>query len=257
VGRRLDGRRAVVTGAATGIGRATAVRLASEGAAVVVNHIGDAPAGEVVAEAEAAGGRAVAIQADVSDEQQVQAMFAQAAEELGGDVDLLVNNAGIEMPHELVDMPLDDWNKVINVNLTGPFLCSRECARALLRTGAPGVIVNVSSVHEVMPWMRYSHYAASKGGLKLFTQTIAKELAPHGIRVVSVAPGPIETPMNAAALADPEAREYIRSRVPQGRWGQPDEVAAAISWLASDDAAYVTGSTLFVDGGLTLYPNTD
>jgi glucose 1-dehydrogenase len=233
------------------------VRLAADGASVVVNYIGDAPAGEVVGEIEAAGGRAVAIQADVSDEQQVRAMFARATEELGGDVDLLVNNAGIEMPHELVDMPLDDWSKVIAVNLTGPFLCSRACARALLQAGAPGVIVNVSSVHEVMPWMRYSHYAASKGGLKLFTQTIAKELAPHGIRVVSVAPGPIETPMNATALADPEAREYIRSRVPQGRWGQPDEVAAAISWLASDDAAYVTGSTLFVDGGLTLYPNTD
>jgi glucose 1-dehydrogenase len=233
------------------------VRLAADGASVVVNYIGDAPAGEVVGEIEAAGGRAVAIQADVSDEQQVRAMFARATEELGGDVDLLVNNAGIEMPHELVDMPLDDWSKVIAVNLTGPFLCSRACARALLQAGAPGVIVNVSSVHEVMPWMRYSHYAASKGGLKLFAQSIAKELAPHGIRVVSVAPGTIETPMNAEVLADPETRDYMRSRVPQGRWGQPEEIAAAISWLASDEAAYVTGSTLFVDGGLTLYPNTD
>jgi glucose 1-dehydrogenase len=233
------------------------VRLAADGASVVVNYIGDAPAGEVVGEIEAAGGRAVAIQADVSDEQQVRAMFARATEELGGDVDLLVNNAGIEMPHELVDMPLDDWSKVIAVNLTGPFLCSRACARALLQTGAPGVIVNVSSVHEVMPWMRYSHYAASKGGLKLFAQSIAKELAPHGIRVVSVAPGTIETPMNAEVLADPETRDYMRSRVPQGRWGQPEEIAAAISWLASDEAAYVTGSTLFVDGGLTLYPKTD
>jgi glucose 1-dehydrogenase len=233
------------------------VRLASDGASVVVNYIGDGPAADVVAQIEAAGGRAVAIQADVSDEQQVQAMFARATEELGADVNLLVNNAGIEIPHELVDMPLDDWNKVIAVNLTGPFLCSRECARALREARAPGVIVNVSSVHEVMPWMRYSHYAASKGGLKLFAQSIAKELAPHGIRVVSVGPGPIETPMNAAALADPETREYTQSRVPQGRWGQPEEVAAAISWLASDEASYVTGSTLFVDGGLTLYPNTD
>jgi glucose 1-dehydrogenase len=253
----VDGRRALVTGAATGIGRATAVRLAAEGASVVVNHIGDADAGEVVGEIKAAGGRAVAIRADVSDEHQVQAMFARAAEELGGQVNLLVNNAGIQTPHELVDMPLDDWNKVIAVNLTGPFLCSRECARALLGTGAPGVIVNVSSVHEVMPWMRFSHYAASKGGLKLFAQSIAKELAPHGIRVVSVAPGAIATPMNADVLADPEGREYAESGVPQGRLGKPEEIASAISWLASDEAAYVTGSTLFVDGGLTLYPKTD
>jgi glucose 1-dehydrogenase len=254
---RLDGRHALVTGAASGIGRATVIRLASHGAAVVVNHTGGSAAGEVVAQIAEAGGRAVAIEADVSDEQQVQAMFSRAREELGAVVDTLVNNAGIEMPHDLVDMPLEDWNKVLGVNLTGAFLCSRECARALLAAKAPGVIVNVSSVHEVIPWKRFSHYAASKGGLKLFGQSIAKELAPHGIRVVAVAPGAIETPMNKAVLRDPETRRGVESHIPQGRWGKPEEIAAAISWLASDEAAYVTGSTLFVDGGMLLYPNVD
>jgi glucose 1-dehydrogenase len=257
VGGRLDGRRALVTGSATGIGRATAIRLASDGAAVVVNHIADSPAGEVVGEIEAAGGRALAIEADVSDEAQVVAMFSRAREELGGDIDVLVNNAGIETAHELVEMPLEDWNKVLAVNLTGPFLCSREFARALRKTSSPGVIVNVSSVHEVIPWMRYSHYAASKGGLKLFGQSIAKELAPHGIRVAAVGPGAIETPMNAAVLEDPAALQEARSQIPQGRIGKPEEIAAAIAWLASDEAAYVTGATLFVDGGILLYPKLD
>jgi glucose 1-dehydrogenase len=257
VGGRLDGRHALVTGAATGIGRATAVRLAADGATVAVNYIGDDPAAEVVAEIERAGGRAVAIEADVSDEPQVQEMFARARDALGGEIDTLVNNAGIEMPHELVDMPLEDWNKVIGVNLTGAFLCARECARALRKADAPGVIVNVSSVHEVIPWMKYSHYAASKGGLKLFGQSIAKELAPHGIRVCAVGPGAIETPINAQVLADPELRAETQSQIPQGRWGKPEEIAAAISWLVSDEAAYVTGSTLFVDGGMLLYPKLD
>jgi glucose 1-dehydrogenase len=254
---RLDGRHALVTGAASGIGRATAIRLASDGAAVIVNHRGGNAADEVVGQITEAGGRAVAIEADVSDEQQVQAMFSQAREELGTVVDTLVNNAGIEMPHDLVDMPLEDWNKVLSVNLTGAFLCSRECARALLEAKAPGVIVNVSSVHEVIPWKRFSHYAASKGGLKLFGESIAKELAPHGIRVAAVGPGAIETPINDAVLGDPEQRRQVESHIPQARWGKPEEIAAAISWLASDEAGYVTGTTLFVDGGMLLYENVD
>jgi glucose 1-dehydrogenase len=257
VGGRLDGRHALVTGAASGIGRATAIRLASEGAAVIVNHKGGSAAGAVAAQITEAGGRAVAIEADVSDEQQVQAMFSRAREELGAVVDTLVNNAGIETAHNLVDMPLEDWNKVIGVNLTGAFLCSRECVRALLEKKAPGVIVNVSSVHEVIPWNRFSHYAASKGGLKLFGESIAKELAPHRIRVAAVGPGAIETPINDEILRDPEKRRETESRIPQGRWGKPEEIAAAISWLVSDEAGYVTGSTLFVDGGMLLYPNVD
>jgi glucose 1-dehydrogenase len=184
-------------------------------------------------------------------------MFARARDELGGEPDILVNNAGIEMPHALVDMPLADWNKVLAVNLTGAFLCSRAFARGLIAAGGPGAIVNVSSVHEVIPWMRFSHYAASKGGLKLFGESIAKELAPHHIRVVAVGPGAIETPINAEVLADPAQRAATESQIPQGRWGKPEEIAAAISWLASDEAAYVTGSTLFVDGGMLLYAKLD
>lgn len=252
-----DGKRALVTGGATGIGRATAERLATDGAAVVVNHLGDDEAADVLAAIEAAGGTAFAVQADVSDEAQVTKLFDEAREYLGGPVNLLVNNAGIQVSAELVDIELADWQKVLGVNLTGPFLCSRAVARALIEAGEPGVIVNVSSVHEVIPWKSFSSYTASKGGLKLFAQSIAKELAPHGIRVVSVGPGAIETPINDAVLDDPEKRAETESQIPQGRWGKPDEIAAAISWLAGGEAAYVTGTTLFVDGGMLTWPKMD
>src|SRR3954451_10145793 len=169
VTRRLEGRRALVTGSATGIGRSTIKRLTAEGAAAIVNYVGPRDAAdEVVEEVSRAGGRAIAIEADVSNEEQVQAMFARAAEELGGPVDLLVNNAGIEKRFMLVDMPLDEWNKVLAVNLTGAFLCAREAARGMIAAGAPGIIVNVSSVHEVIPWAQFGHYCASKGGMKLW-----------------------------------------------------------------------------------------
>jgi glucose 1-dehydrogenase len=251
---RLQGRRALVTGASSGIGRATAIRLAAEGAAVVVNYLGSPEqADDVVREVAAGGGRAVAIRADVSVEDQVTAMFARAREELGA-IDLLVNNAGVEAPFALVDMPLEEWTRVIGVNLTGPFLCSREMARGLGAAGGGGVIVNVTSVHEVIPWERFSHYCASKGGLKLFAQTIAKELAPRRIRVVNVAPGAILTPINRQLMEDPQERARVEAEIPWGRLGRPEEVAAAIAWLAGDEAGYVTGATLFVDGGMTLYP---
>jgi glucose 1-dehydrogenase len=253
--RRLAGRRALVTGSASGIGRATVLRLAAEGAAAVVNYVGQAGAAdEVVAEISGAGGKAIAVQADVSSEAQVQAMFARATEALGGPVDLLVNNAGIEKPFLLVDMPLDEWNRVIGVNLTGPFLCAREAARGMVGAGAPGIIVNVSSVHEVIPWERFGHYCASKGGMKLWAQTIAKELAPKRIRVVNVAPGAIATPINKDVLDDEVKRRAVEAEIPWGRFGQPEEIAAAVAWLASDEAEYVTASTLFVDGGMTAYP---
>ena len=197
----LSGRRALVTGAASGIGRATAARLAADGAAVAVNYIGDPePADSLVAEI---GRGAVAIEADVADEAAVASMFTRAAGELGGPVDLLVNNAGIEKQFLLVDMPLDEWNKVLAVNLTGAFLCAREAARAMIAADCAGAIVNVSSVHEVIPWEGFGHYCASKGGMKLWAQTIAKELAPHRIRVVGVAPGAIATPINKQVLEDP------------------------------------------------------
>ncbi len=254
-GDRLAGRRALVTGGGSGIGAATSRRLAADGAAVAVNYSRSSDSAErVVAEIADGGGRAVAIQADVSDEAQVAVLFRRAEQEHGGPVDLLVNNAGIEKPFRLVDMPLEQWNRVLAVNLTGAFLCAREMARALIPAGAGGVIVNVSSVHEVIPWPEFSHYCASKGGMKLFGQTIARELAPHGIRVVQVAPGAILTPINQELADDPDKRREVEEEIPWGRLGKPEEIAAAIAWLAGDEAEYVTGSTLFVDGGMTLYP---
>jgi glucose 1-dehydrogenase len=252
---RLEGRRALVTGSATGIGRETVIRLASEGASAVVNYVGKRdPADEVVEAITSGGGRALAIEADVSNEAQVVEMFAQATSELGGPIDLLVNNAGVEAPYLLVDMPLEEWNRVIGVNLTGAFLCAREAARGLVGAGAPGVIVNVSSVHETIPWERFGHYCASKGGMKLWASTIAKELAPHRVRVVNVAPGAIATPINKDVLEDDVKRRAVEAEIPWGRFGKPSEVAAAVAWLASGEAEYVTGTTLFVDGGMTAYP---
>ncbi|MGI8579499.1 MAG: SDR family oxidoreductase, partial [Solirubrobacteraceae bacterium] len=169
-------------------------------------------------------------------------------------LDLLVNNAGLEKQFDLVDMPLEWWQRVIDVNLTGVFLCSREAARIMKKAGDRGAIVNITSVHEQIPWKGFSHYCASKGGEKMFAQSIARELAPHGIRVVSVAPGAIATPINKEVLADKEAREEVESEIPLGRWGEVSDVSRAVAWVASDQADYVVGSTLFVDGGMTLYP---
>lgn len=252
----LAGRRALVTGASSGIGRSTAIRLAADGAAVAVNHIAPAQddARQVVDTIEEAGGRARAVEADVSSEDEVAGAFAAAEDALGGPVDLLVNNAGVERPYALEDMPLQEWDRVISVNLTGPFLCARELVRRLPERQRPATIVNVSSVHEQIPWRRFSHYCASKGGLRLFSQTIARELGERGIRVASVAPGAILTPINRQLVDDPEQRREQEEQIPLGRLGAPEEIAGAISWLASEEAAYVTGATLFVDGGMTLYP---
>ncbi len=244
-----------MTGAATGIGKATAERLNGDGAAVVVNFVGDPePADELVARLTGRGGSAIAVEGDVSDEDAVAELFRRGTEAFGGPIDLLVNNAGVEAPYPLVDMPLEEWNRVLAVNLTGAFLCARETARALIAASEPGAIVCVSSVHEVIPWPSFSHYCASKGGMKLFAETIARELAPHGIRVASVGPGAILTPINHELVEDEDKRREVEEQIPWGRMGEPEEIAAAIAWLAGPEASYVTGATLFVDGGMTLYP---
>ncbi len=252
--RLLDGRRALVTGADSGIGMEIAYELAAHGASVAINHLGDSTvADRMTAEIEGAGGAAKPVLMDVSKEEDVKRGFAEAREAFGG-IDLLVNNAGVERPFNLVDMPLEWWRKVIDVNLTGAFLCSREAARMMLDEGCSGAIVNITSVHEQIPWKKFSHYCASKGGERLFAQSIARELAPHGIRVVSVAPGAIETPINRDVLSQRSTREEVEAEIPLGRWGKVGDVARAVVWIASDEAAYVVGATLFVDGGMTLYP---
>jgi glucose 1-dehydrogenase len=254
--RLLGGRRALVTGAASGIGSGFCLELAAHGAAVAVNHRASkaADARDLVAQIERGGGQALAVEFDVTIEDQVQRGFAQAREAFGG-LDLLVNNAGIEKPFPLWEMPLEEWQAVIDVNLTGAFLCAREAARIMLADEARGGIVNISSVHEQIPWRRFSHYCASKGGMRLWAQTIAHELAPHGIRVVNVAPGAIVTPINQQVLEDPKEREKVEREIPLGRWGNVGDVSRAVAWVASEQADYVVGATLFVDGGMTLYPN--
>lgn len=254
--RLLTGRRAVVTGATTGIGRGIAFELAAHGAAVAINHRGTKAdiANEMTAAIERAGGRAMPAQFDVTKEEEVGRAFAGVRDAFGG-IDLLVNNAGIENRAPLWELELDDWRAVLDVNLTGAFLCAREAARGMLDAKEPGAIVNISSVHEQIPWRGYSHYCASKGGMRLWSQSIAYELAPHGVRVLNIAPGAIATPINRAVLEDPEQRAQVEGQIPLGRWGDVDDVARAVAWVASEKASYVVGATLFVDGGMTLYPN--
>jgi glucose 1-dehydrogenase len=251
----LEGRHALITGASSGIGKATALRLAADGAAVAINHYSDHEQGAAdaaVAQIREGGGTAIAVQADVGSEQDVQRLVATTVDGLGG-LDLLVNNAGIEKQIPLLQMGLSDWEAVIRTNLTGVFLCLREAGKVMVDAGG-GVIVNMSSVHEFIPWPGYAHYCASKRAMKLLMQTAARELAEHHIRVVNVAPGAIITPINQSVLDDPEAKQEVESEIPLGRMGSAEEIAAAVAWLASDEASYVTGTTTIVDGGMSLYP---
>lgn len=253
---------ALVTGASTGIGRQTAFSLAAAGATVVVNYIGSRdPADEVVDRIQAGGGQALAVEADISKEDQVEAMFKQAVDQFG-TLHILVNNAGIEKDSAFVDMTLADWQKVIDVNLTGQFLCSRAAIREYLRRGpqpdisrATGKIVCISSVHQRIPWAKHANYAASKGGVMLLVQTLAQEFASRKIRVNSVAPGAIKTAINHSAWATEDALDKLLEMIPYGRIGDAEDVGNAIVWLCSDAADYVTGTTLVVDGGMTLYPS--
>lgn len=254
----LEGSRAIVTGGNTGIGKATCQRLAREGASVCVNYFGDGAAEEAnhfaaELQKEAGAPKATAIQADVGQEDQVVQLVSQASTELGG-LDLLVNNAGIEKQIPLMEMSVQDWSAVLQTNLTGAFLCMREAAKVMTSAGTRGTIVNMSSVHEFIPWPGFAHYCASKGGLKLLMETAARELAPQQIRVLNIAPGAIVTPINKFVLDDPEQKHAVESEIPLGRMGDPDEIAAAVVWAASREASYVTGTTIVVDGGMSLYP---
>jgi glucose 1-dehydrogenase len=251
----LKGCRAIVTGGSSGIGKATAERLAREGASVCVNYYSEQEseaAGAVLQAIEREGVEGLTVQADVGEEDAVAALVARATERFGG-LDLLVNNAGIERQIPLLEMSQKDWELVLRTNLTGAFLCLREAAKAMVGGGG-GVVVNMSSVHEFIPWPGYAHYCASKGGMKLLMQTAARELADRGIRVLGVAPGAIATPINTAVLDDPEAKHAVESEIPLGRMGRPEEIAAAVAWAASDQASYLTGTTIVVDGGMSLYP---
>jgi glucose 1-dehydrogenase len=257
----LTGQKALVTGASAGIGEGIARALAAAGAAVVVNYSRNAAsAHRLVDEIKTAGGEARAIRADVASEADVEAMFDEMLS-AWGRIDILASNAGLQRDAALTEMTLEQWNTVLGVNLTGAFLSVRAAARAMIRQGivagvskAAGKIICISSVHETIPWAGHANYAASKGGLKLFMQTAAQELAPHRIRVNAISPGAIQTSINRAAWETPDALTSLLKLIPYGRIGVPDDIGAAAVWLASDAADYVHGQSIFVDGGMTLYP---
>src|SRR5258708_6240621 len=257
----LKGQKALVTGANSGIGKAVAIALGRAGADVVVNFYNNKDAAEeTVKEVSESGSRAIAYQADVSKEEDVKRMFADAIRELG-TIDILVNNAGLQADAPFEQMTLAQWQRVIDTNLTGQFLCSREAVREFKRRGvkpeiscAAGKIICMSSVHEVIPWAGHVNYAASKGGVMLMMKSIAQEVAPHRIRVNSIAPGAIPTPINREAWETPEAYAVLMKLIHYKRIDEPIEIGRAAVWLASDDSDYIHGATIFVDGGMTLYP---
>jgi glucose 1-dehydrogenase len=260
----LKGQRALVTGASSGIGKAIAIAIGQAGADVVVNYVsgGDA-AQSVIDEINRCGcghGKSYAHKADISREDEVQALFAGIDARLGG-IDILVNNAGLQSDAAFEDMTLAQWNKVIAVNLTGQFLCTREAVRRFKKQGvqagvscAAGKVICISSVHEVIPWAGHVNYAASKGGVMLMMKSVAQEVAPYRIRVNSIAPGAIRTPINMEAWDTPEHYNELLKLIPYKRIGEAPEIGRAAVWLASDESDYVHGITLFVDGGMTLYP---
>ncbi|MFC4172437.1 SDR family oxidoreductase [Microvirga sp. GCM10011540] len=257
----LRGQKALVTGASSGIGAGIAQAFGAAGAAVGVNYRSHPDEAERIVEAiRSTGGEAVALKADVSNEDEVRAMF-RAFGTTFGRVDILVANSGIQQDAAFAGMTLDQWRRVIDVNLTGQFLCAREAVRRFLAQGrdpsvsrAAGKIICMSSVHEVIPWAGHVNYAASKGGVMLMMKSLAQEVAEMGIRVNGIAPGAIRTPINREAWETPEAERKLLDLIPYGRVGEPEDIAKAAVWLASDDSDYVVGTTLFVDGGMTLYP---
>lgn len=248
---RLENNVAIVTGAATGIGKAIATRFVREGAAVTIDYVkGQAQdADALVRELEASGGRALAVAASVTSESDVQGLVDATVAHFG-KLDILVNNAGVEHKMPFLETPLALWEEVLAINLTGPFLCARAAARQMVKQGAGGRIINISSVHEDIPMPTNSPYCATKGGLRMFMRTICDELAPYQITVNNIGPGAIDTPMDAPLKANPEEMKTLLAEIPLGRMGQPDEVAGLAVYLASAEAAYVTGSTYFIDGGM-------
>jgi glucose 1-dehydrogenase len=257
----LRGQTALVTGGSSGIGKAVALGMGKAGARVIVNYRSGRDEAEAVAEEIRGGGsEAIAIQADVAKEDQVEAMFARTLEQFGA-LDILIANAGLQKDVAFDEMTLEQWPTVIDVNLTGQFLCARAAVRIFRRQGvrpevsvAAGKIICMSSVHEIIPWAGRVNYAASKGGVMLMMKSIAQEVAPLRIRVNSIGPGAIRTPINREAWETPEAHEALMGLIPYKRIGEPEDIAQAAVWLASDAADYVNGITLFVDGGMTLYP---
>jgi glucose 1-dehydrogenase len=255
------GQKALVTGASSGIGRAIALSLGDAGADVVINYVsGDDKALALAEEIRAKGSRALAVRADVSDEAQVCEMFRTMIDEFG-TIDILVNNAGLQQDAPFHELSLAQWNKVLAVNLTGQFLCAREAVREFRRRGvnrdvscSAGKIICISSVHEVIPWAGHVNYAASKGGVMLMMKSLAQEVAPYRIRVNSICPGAIRTPINMEAWDTAAAYNELMKLIPYKRIGEPEEIGRATVWLSSDYADYVHGISLFVDGGMTLYP---
>jgi glucose 1-dehydrogenase len=253
---KLTGKNVLITGASSGIGAATAIRFAQEGASVAINYHKEHQEAEAVrAKASEAGraGKHFIVQADVSKEEDVKRMFASAIGELGS-LDALINNSGIQAACPSDQLELPEFDRILAVNLRGAFICAREALRHFLSRNAPGVILFNSSVHEIIPKPTYVSYSISKGGMENLTKTLALEYAPRGIRVNAVGPGAIVTPINNAWINDPKKRAEVESHIPMGRAGEPEEIASVFAFLASDDASYITGQTIFACGGLTLYP---
>lgn len=257
----LQGQNVLVTGANSGIGKAIAEAMAAAGANVGINFIANEDAtNDIVRKIEGLGCKVIALKADVSDEDEVTEMFKSFIEHFG-KIDILVSNAGIQRDSPFEEMTLEQWNQVIGVNLTGAFLCSRQAIKEFLRQNtnsssseAIGKIIFISSVHEVVPWAHHANYATSKGGIMMLMKTIAQEMASRKIRVNSIAPGAIKTPINKKAWDTPEAASELEKLIPYNRIGEPSDIANTAVWLASDKADYITGTTIFVDGGMLLYP---
>jgi glucose 1-dehydrogenase len=247
---RLQDKVAIVTGAGTGIGQAIAVAFARAGAAVVVDYVGQANVSEdTIKTISAMGGKALGIDADISLPDDVNSLIQKTISAFG-KIDIFVNNAGIEKKIPFVDYPVEEWQKIMAVNLTGPFLCSQAAARQMIQQGSGGRIINISSIHEDLPMTKNAPYCATKGGLRMLMRTIAVELAPHQITVNNIGPGAIYTPIDRDVEMDATLNDQILAEIPMGRWGKPEEVAQLAVYLSSDDAAYITGSTHFIDGGM-------